>query len=326
MRVFHLIIALLCLAPSCLSGNAWAKDTSFDEWLHDFKKDAHSQGIAQATLEDAFSETKAPIERVITLDQKQPENVLTLDEYLKNILTNKRIKDGKKALKDHHALLTKIGRQYGVQPRFIVALWGIETLYGKNTGGFSTIDALATLAYDGRRSDFFRGELINALTILQQEHMEASEMKGSWAGALGQCQFMPSTYLKYAVDANEDGKHDIWDTPDDVFASIANYLKSLEWNKKEGWGRRVTLPEGFDMALADIKTEKTLSDWGKLGVRTASGKPLPKGNQQASLIMVGKDDDAVPYLVYSNYKALLQWNRSRFFATAVGTLADHIGN
>ena len=314
--IFFVILISLNVSP------AFAQ--SFESWLQDFKRDALAQGISQSTLDDAFSSTAAPLDRVIELDQKQPESVLSLEQYIKGVVTKKRVKDGKKQLAQHRALLTKLGKKYGVQPRFIVALWGIETGYGHNTGGFHTIDALATLAYDGRRSAFFRDELLAALHILQDEEMPASDMQGSWAGALGQCQFMPSTYLKYAVDYDGDGKRDIWNTQADAFASIANYLKSLGWNASEGWGRPVKLPDDFDMSLADITQEKTLAEWKKLGVRNINGGALPPQKLKASLAMVGKDNNAVPYLVYGNYKALLQWNRSRFFATAVGTLADKI--
>ena len=155
--------------------------------------------------------------------------------------------------------------------------------------------------------------------------MAAEDMKGSWAGALGQCQFMPSSFLKYAVDYDHDGKHDIWESKPDVFASIANYLKSSGWNNKEGWGRPVKMPKGFDTAKADIKTEKKLLEWNKMGVRKLDGKPLSSDDINASLILVGEGEDAVPYIIYGNYKVILKWNRSRYFATAVGTLADAIG-
>jgi len=313
---------ILALAASFLAPPAFAQE-SFDNWLNEFKNDALQEGISQDTLDDAFTNA-APSDRVLELDQQQPESTLTLAQYLANTVTEKRIADGKKYLAENRKLLTRIGKKYGVQPRFIVALMGLETSYGRNTGGFNAINALATLAYDGRRSDFFRGELMNALKILQAESMSASEMKGSWAGALGQCQFMPSTYLKYAVDYNRDGKRDIWDTQSDVYASIANYLKALGWNGKQGWGREVILPADFDMSLADITSEKPLTEWKKLGLHNADGDALPNANIQASLIMVGKDSDAVPYLIYGNYKSLLEWNRSRFFATAIGTLADEI--
>jgi membrane-bound lytic murein transglycosylase B len=333
MKILLLLLALV--AP--LSAAAFAQEDSiqnpagpnpaghsFEQWLTEFRRDAAGKGISQATLDDAFAEPHV-LERVIELDRKQPEARLTLDEYLDNVVNKRRIKDGRRFYAENRPLLNRIGRQYDVQPRFIVALWGIETNYGRNTGGFHTIDALATLAFDGRRSAFFREELIHALTILQKERMAAGDMKGSWAGALGQCQFMPGSFLKYAVDYNKDGRRDIWDSKPDVFASIANYLKTEGWNGSEGWGRPVRLPKDFDKALADIKSDKTLSEWNRLGVRRPDGKLLPDRDLRASLIMVGEGEDAGPYIVYGNYKVILHWNRSRFFATAVGHLADAIG-
>lgn len=295
----------------------------FDQWLAQFKADARQQGISQAVLDQAFEGTE-PDERIITLDRKQPEGRLTLAQYLKSSLTKKRIKDGQQFYAENASLLKEVGKAYGVQPRFIVALWGVETDYGRNTGNFVTTEALATLAYDGRRADFFRGELIDALKILEQEGMKAEEMYGSWAGAVGQCQFMPSTYLKYAVDFDRDGKRDVWDDQADAFASIAHYLQGLGWKAEEGWGRPVRLPKGFDMSLADIASEKPLSEWEAMGVRKADGGHLPAAKVMASLITVGEGENAATYIIYSNYKALLKWNRSRFFATSVGMLADAI--
>lgn len=322
----HLLVTLIAIF---LLSPAYARDmgnytNSFDAWLTDFKRDALAQGISQETLDDAFASTE-PIDRVIELDGKQPESTMTLDRYMTNVVTPKRIKQGRELMAEHRTLLRKIGKEYGVQPRFIVALWGVETNFGSNTGGFQTIDALATLAYEGRRAQFFRDELIKALKILESEHMSASEMQGSWAGALGQCQFMPSSFLQYAVDYDKDGKRDIWNDDADVFASIANYLKSSGWNAEEGWGRPVKLPAGFDRTLADIKQSKPMHEWKKLGIRTENGHALPEKNLTTTLIFVGEGDDAVPYIIYGNYKVLLKWNRSRFFATAVGTLADAIG-
>lgn len=324
-RAPFLLLACLWLCLPTLTHAQDKPDNSqpFGQWLGEFKRDALAQGISQETLDRTFAET-APIDTIITLDNKQPENKLTLKEYLAKVLPKKRIEHGREVFQENRALLTRIGKEYGVQPRFIAALWGIETDFGRNTGGFTTTDALATLAYDGRRSEFFRGELIAALKILEAEHMSADEMVGSWAGAVGQCQFMPTTYLKYAVDEDKDGKRDVWDNKEDFFASIANYLKSLGWDKDEGWGRPVRLPKGFDTALADIKKEKPLSEWKKLGVKKADGSPLPSGKLKASLILVGEGEHAVPYIIYGNYKSLLQWNRSRFFATSVGVLADSI--
>jgi len=325
-HLVFILIAVLFSSPGFAHEVQQVQENSrpFGLWLEEFKRDAEAQGIAPATLDEAFAHSEAPIDRVVELDRKQPESVLTLAQYLGNTVTDKRIKEGRRQLAANRLLLKKIGRKYGVQPRFIVALWGIESNFGGYTGGFEIIDALATLAYDGRRADFFRGELIDALRILEQEHMQASALKGSWAGALGQCQFMPDSYLKYAVDYDKDGKRDIWNTKADVFASIANYLKSSGWDDNIGWARRVALPVGFNRELADIASEKSLIEWGRLGVRAESGGKLPAKNIQASLLFVGEGDDAVPYIVYGNYKVLLKWNRSRFFATAVGMLADRV--
>jgi len=296
---------------------------SFSVWLQQFKHDAIEAGISQHTLDQAFEGTQ-PDERVVALDKKQPENKITLAQYLKNNITPKRIRDGKQFFAENEALLTRIGAAYGVQPRFIAALWGIETDFGRNTGNFVTTEALATLAYDGRRAAFFRNELLNALRILEAEKMTAEEMYGSWAGAVGQCQFMPSTYLKYAVDFNGDGKRDVWGDKGDAFASIANYLKGLGWHKEEGWGRPVKVPKGFDMTRADIKATKPLSVWQSMGIRKSDGSDLPVSQVQTSLITIGEGDAMATYVVYSNFKALLEWNRSRYFATSVGMLADAI--
>ncbi|MDE3059782.1 MAG: lytic murein transglycosylase [Pseudomonadota bacterium] len=323
-RCLVLLLAITFFSFPLLADDVPLNSKPFGLWLQEFEQEAKHRGISQATLDDAFADT-APLDRVIELDRKQPESVLTLDEYVARIVTPKRIREGRAQMAENRAILRKIGKRYGVQPRFIVALWGIETGFGHNIGGFRVIDALATLAYDSRRPDYFRGELIDALTILQQEKMPADDLEGSWAGALGQCQFMPSTFLAYAVDGDGDGKRNIWGSKADAFASIANYLKALGWKDSEGWGREVDLPDSFDKTLADIGKEKPLAEWRRLGVRRDDGGALPNKAIRASLIFVGEGDDAVPYLVYSNYKSLLKWNRSRYFATAVGLLADKIG-
>lgn len=325
MRIFPYLF-LLCLisSPALAQVEVPLNPKPFGLWLEELKQEAIKDGISQATLDDAFVET-APIERIVTLDRKQPESTLTLQQYLTNVVTPKRIAQGRKMLAENHELLAEVGKKYGVQPRFIVALWGIETGFGANMGGFEEVDALATLAYDGRRAEFFRGELIKALHILEQEHMQAIDMKGSWAGAMGQCQFMPTSFLKYAVDYDGDGKRDIWQNKGDVFASIANYLKSEGWSDATGWGRPVLLPAKFSDVQLDITQSKPIREWAHLGVRKADGKALPPQAIPASVIRVGEGDDAVPYMIYGNYKVLLKWNRSRYFATAVGMLADGIG-
>lgn len=325
MKKIAPLFLLLALFAAPASAEDKAQNSQpFATWLQEFEKDALAKGIKQETLDEAFADTE-PLDRVIELDHKQPESVRTLPEYLASAVSAKRVTEGRKNYAQNRTLLNKIGKKYGVQPKYIVALWGIETNFGKTTGGFRTIDALATLAYDGRRSDFFRDELIKALKILQEEDMAPEDLRGSWAGALGQCQFMPTSFLLYAVDYNHDGRRDIWDSKGDVFASIANYLKSSGWNAGESWGREVSIPDDFDRSLMDVSKEKPLSEWRRLGVRKADGKPLPDQKINASLILVGEGDDAVPYIVYGNFKVLLKWNRSRMFATAVSTLADKLG-
>ena len=205
-----------------------------------------------------------------------------------------------------------------------MALWGIETNFGQHTGGFSVIAALATLAYDGRRSAYFRGELLNALRIIQEGHISAENMKGSWAGAMGQSQFMPSSFLSYAFDYDKDGKRDIWGTRKDVFASIANYLSSVGWRDDITWGREVVLPAGLDgKALSDKKTVKLMAEWQALGVRLPGGGDLPKRNLKSRLVVPDRGDGRA-FFAYANYDNILKWNRSNFFAIAVGSLADQI--
>ncbi len=220
-------------------------------------------------------------------------------------------------------LLTKIGHEYGVQPRFIVALWGIETNFGKLTGHFPLISSLTTLAWEGRREAFFKAQLFDALRILEQGHVTPAAFKGSWAGAMGQVQFMPSSFLKFAVDQDGDGRKDLWGNLADVFGSAANYLHQNGWQEEQTWGRRVQVPDSLAPALLGLETKKPLSAWQALGVRQHDGSPLPKVAMQASLI---RPDDVHgrSYLAYDNYRVLRHWNRSHYFVVAVGTLADRI--
>ena len=220
----------------------------FNTWLDTLKIEARSKGISQSTIESSLSGIK-PIPRVIELDRKQPEFTLTFEEYLGRVVSDRRIRIGKAKLVEHKKLLAEISIKYGVQPRYIVALWGIETDFGRITGGFPVISSLATLAYDGRRSKFFRKELFLALKIVDKGHITAKDMLGSWAGAMGQNQFMPSSFHAYAVDYNRDGSKDIWKTLPDIFASIANYLSKSGWQGDQTWGRAVRLPDKFSSKL-----------------------------------------------------------------------------
>ena len=315
--------ALVIVATMASSVAASAGETpSFAVWLDGLRAEARERGIGEATLAAALDGIE-PLSRVIELDRHQPEVALTFRQYMKKRITPALVAEGRKALAANRALLEAVGERFGVQPRFIVSLWGVETRYGRYTGGFSVVQALATLAYDGRRGAYFRRELLDALRIIDAGHIAAKAMTGSWAGAMGQSQFMPSSFLRFAVDYDGDGRRDIWTTPGDVFASAANYLARVGWRDDQTWGRAVRLPADFDTGLIGIAVVKGLRDWQRLGVRRADGSDLPTRNLKASIILPGGTEGPA-FVVYDNYRAILKWNRSDYFAVSVGRLADLI--
>ncbi len=320
MLLSFLLFAMITIPAQPSFANS---SLSYEEWLSEFKKSALKQGISADTLERAFKGV-TPQPRVVSLDRKQPETIQTLEDYISARVTSSRIKLGRKLYKENQALLQKIEDKYKVQGRFIIAFWGMETNYGRYTGGHYVIEALTTLAYDGRRSRFFRKQLLDALTILEQGHVTVEKMTGSWAGAMGQTQFMPSTFRAYATDGDGDGKINLWESKADAFSSAANYLSSIGWKNDQTWGREVTLPKHFDRRYIKNKTLKTLQRWQEIGVRKRSGQDLPKRNLKARVIQPdGKNGRA--FIVYpANYNAILNWNRSHKFAIAIGTLADAI--
>lgn len=302
-----------------------ADQQSFEAWLKDFRAEAKAAGISSATIASALTGLES-LPDVIELDNRQPEGTLTFEQYNKKVLSKTRIETGRKLYKKHQKLLKRVAGQYGVQPRFIVALWGIETSYGGFTGGHDVIPALATLAHEGRRATFFTKELIAALRILDDGHITVDKMRGSWAGAMGQSQFMPSSFVRFAVDFDGDGKRDIWNSLPDVFASIANYLAGSGWNDQYTWGREVR-PAGAKIAPSEskaaLKVVKSLPEWQSLGVRRTNGNALPNVALDASLLHT--DDGQGPaYLIYNNFRVLMDWNRSTYFALTVGELADLI--
>ena len=297
-----------------------------ETWLVELRQDARDEGISEATLDAALDGVQL-IPRVIELDRKQPEFTLTFAQYLERVVPVSRQKRARARYDTHRELLAEIGDKYGVQPRFIVALWGIETDFGRVLGGFDVIPALVSLSYDGRRSAFFRKELIAALKIIDEGHVTTDNMKGSWAGAMGQSQFMPTSFRRFAEDYNGDGRRDIWSTQADVFASAANYLKRSGWRNDITWGREVRLPQtgiaspGQAMKLHDDKTWKPLPEWAQLGLLNVGGDALPTRAIRARLVLPDGADGRA-YLVYDNFEAILKWNRSNYFAIAVGTLSD----
>ena len=321
MRLIH--IFLICISSLIIGHSAVKADDDFATWLTLLRDDARAAGISDETISTALSNVELR-EKVVKYDRNQPEFKMTYPIYLKKVVTAGRAAQGRQLLAEHKELLDEIGAHYGVQPRFIIALWGIESGYGRFTGGFSVINALATMAYDGRRAKFFRKELLEALRIIDEGHIAYPDMKGSWAGAMGQCQFMPSSYRAYAVDWDKDGKKDIWTNKADVFASIANYLKNARWRDDLTWGRQVSLPDGFDgKQLADDKIVKTMDEWRALGIRNVDGAPLPDRNIKSRLVLPD-GDEKMAFIVYSNFDSTLRWNRSNYFALAVGALSDGI--
>jgi membrane-bound lytic murein transglycosylase B len=326
VRLVHLerlgLAGLLIWMLIASGGPACAQSGSFDVWLAQFRAEATAEGISAATLDRALDGLQ-PIPEVIERDRRQPEGRLTFRDYNRRVLSPTRIERGRELMREHRALLDRVAADYGVQPRFMVALWGIESNYGSFTGEFPVIGALATLAYEGRRAAFFRKELLQALRIVEQGDVAPAQMMGSWAGAMGQSQFMPSSYLAHAVDYDHDGRRDIWTSPPDVFASIANYLAKAGWNARHTWGRRVQLSNHLEAEAAGLEVVKPLPEWHALGVKRSNGDDLPVVALDASLLRMD-DDEGPAYLVYNNFRVLMAWNRSTYFALTVGELADLI--
>ncbi|WP_374450082.1 lytic transglycosylase domain-containing protein [Stella sp.] len=309
------------LLPTGLPAVAQANEQPFPVWLGEFRQEALTNGISPAVLEAVLTGLE-PIPRVIELDRRQPEGTMTFATYRTRVVAEPRIQQGRQMLQENAGLLAEVERRYGVPARFIVALWGIETSYGRVTGNFPVVASLATLAYDGRRAAFFRSELLNALRILQQGHITPDAMLGSWAGAMGQSQFMPSSFLNHAVDLDGDGRRDIWNSRADVLGSIANYLASSGWVGGFTWGREVRLPAGMVAAGAD--EQRPLAEWARFGVVQADGSPLPAADVAAGIVTPERDGSGPSFIVYENYRVLMRWNRSNYFALAVSDLADRI--
>ena len=314
-----ILFIVLLLAPAV----AFAQQSGdYAAWLQTLEQDAIGQGISPATVHAALDGV-VPDDEVIDLDHEQPETTVTFDHYAHRVLSADRVREARKLLDENSDDLDAIADHYGVQPQIIVALWGIESSFGHDSGHYSIINSLLTLAYEGRRADMFRSELFDALRIIDKEGMPPDSLVGSWAGAMGQCQFMPSTYLHYAVDYDQDGHRDIWANPHDVWASIANYLSAEGWSADLTWGREVELEKDIDAAEIGLDRQHSLAEWSSMGVRSVGGAKLPDRDLQASLIQPDGPDGR-SFLVYDNFRALMRWNRSTYFATSVGLLADKI--
>ncbi|HEX7086816.1 MAG TPA: lytic murein transglycosylase [Vicinamibacterales bacterium] len=304
---------------------------SFGSWLEDVRQEALSRGLRPATVDRAFAGI-APVPRVLERDRAQAEFTLSLDDYLKRRLDSYTVRTARRMMARHRTVLRRVSNHYGVDARILVAIWGLESGFGRITGARPTIPVLATLAWDGRRGEFFRSQLFDALTILDRGDIEIGRLKGSWAGAMGQVQFMPSSYLTWAEDFDGDGRRDIWSSMPDVFASIANYLKGHGWVDRP-WGFAVRVPGAARddigampartsgcRAMRTLTQQATLAEWRRMGVVLAGGTPLPASSRPASLLQI--DDRA--WLVTPSYEAILAYNCAHSYALSVGMLADRL--
>lgn len=284
---------------------------------------ALAAGISPATVDAVFADLTL-IPRVVNHDRSQPHKVMRHEEYLLKVINEQRIRMAREKFREHAALLAELEAKYGVDGKFIIALWGVESSFGRLTGKHHVPSVLATMAYEGRRREFFQKEFVASLRIIEQGHISSEAMRGSWAGAMGQCQFMPSIFFHFAADGDGDGHHDIWNNTADVLASIANYLHKNGWRRGETWGRQVRLTQALDLSAAQLQDARALAEWQELGVRRDTGADLPARAMKAKLLLPDSEWERA-YLVYHNYEVLLRWNRSRHFATSVGYLAERIG-
>ena len=328
------VSTLLAQAPAAPSSQEQPGRPSFAEWLESVRTEAASRGIRPEILEEALANIEEPLPVVLERDHSQAESVLSIESYLSRQITARRVRTGREMVARYATTLDKVSQVYGVPARIISGIWGMESNFGRFSGVRPTVAALATLAWDPRRSSYFRAELFNALEILNRGDIDLPLLKGSWAGAMGQPQFMPSSYLQFAEDFNGDGKRDIWTTPDDVFASIANYLKGHGWTEGQTWGREVTVSKegashiagtverrtGSCQAIRNMTVPLPLSEWQALGVRTTGGGALPKADVRASMV----SGTTRHFLVYPNYDALLEYNCANAYALSVALLGDRI--
>jgi lytic murein transglycosylase len=299
-----------------------ALSRDFQDWIKGFRKRAVAQGITQKTLGQAFNSVTYDPE-VIRRDQNQSEFTKSIWDYLDTAVSDKRIENGKKALRAQRRRLQQIEATYGVDKEVVLAVWGMESSYGTYRGDMDVIRSLSTLAFDGRRGRFFESQLIAALKILQAGDVPARKMTGSWAGAMGHTQFIPTSYLAYAVDFTGDGKRDIWsDNPSDAFASTAAYLARFGWVKGQPWGVEVSLPRGFNYGLASRRIKKSPAQWAALGVKGINGRAVPNHGTGSILLPAGGNGAA--FMVFKNFQVIERYNAADAYVIGVGHLSDRI--
>jgi membrane-bound lytic murein transglycosylase B len=312
--------SLLAVPLAATAAPAAAQSGSFAAFVAGVRRDAQRAGISPATFDRAFANVHVN-QRVIDLDHHQPEFTLTWEQYRSRIVSDARVARGRALYARNRALLDRVTDRYGVPGGIIMGIWGLESDYGVATGGFNVIEALATLSWEGRRAAFFRSELMDALRILQSGDITADRMTGSYAGAMGQTQFMPDSFLKYAVDFSGTGRRDIWNDLGCVFASTANYLAREGWQASLPWGEIARLPPGFDASLAGRENRRPLGEWTRLGVTRLGGAPVPAGTATALILPGGAGGEA--FLAYHpNFLAIRRYNPSDFYCISVGLIGD----
>jgi len=309
-----------------LTSNSYSND-DFNNWLINYKKYAVNQGISKKTVDDAFQNTRL-LKRIIKYDRNQPEFIEKTNVYIGKRVNKQKVIYAKKLIRNNNNLLNKVEKKFSVPKNYLVALWGIETVFGKHKGKVDIISALATLSFDKRRSAYFSRELITLLKLIDKEIVSLDDLKGSWAGAHGNFQFMPSSIKNYAIDYNKDGKIDLYESLEDSFASAANYLKKIGWDRNP-WGVKVKLSKkieskNFTYDARKLAKQKKVKDWVKNGVLLPNNFKI-NPNTKARLV---KPDGKVSevYMVFNNYEKLLNWNRSLRFAITIGIFADLLSN
>jgi membrane-bound lytic murein transglycosylase B len=321
---FRSMISALAVVAFAGAAPARAEDPSFEDWLKGFRSEAAAAGIRKEVIDSAFDGVVMN-QRVFELNDNQPEFARSVWDYLDSAVSQKRVTDGRAKVTESKTLLDSVEAEFGVDQEIIGAIWGLESSYGAVMGDHDVIGALATLGWKGRRTGYGREQLIGALKILQNGYADREQLRGSWAGAMGQTQFIPTTYLVYAVDHGGDGKRNIWTDLDDVFASTANYLRASNYRAGAPWGFEVTLPEGFDYGLADVDVTKAVIEWSGVGVKgvnvslSADYDPNTRGR-----IFLPAGAKGPAFMVFENFEAILKYNRSTSYALAVGLLADHL--
>jgi len=316
------IVAVFANSASAAEAKASLELNTFSQCISRLQQQAKNAGVSDITAEQVLGKV-SPLPKILSYDRNQPEFVQTFTGYFSKRVTDWRVNKGREKLAEHREFLYKLTQKYGVPAHYLIAFWGLETNFGGIKGKIPTIAALTTLACDQRRSEYFSAELVQALLLLERENLDPAKMIGSWAGAMGHTQFMPTAYMKYAKDGDDDGKVDLWNNELDALASAAHFLQNLGWETGFRWGREVLLPEGFNYQLAGKSQPQPLSFWSQQKVTQVSGKTLGDSNLKAALLIPAGHTGSA-FIIYPNFDVILRWNNSEYYGIAVGHLADRI--